>query len=406
MRGHGHDRAGAVCDQHVVGDPDRDLLSVHRVDREAARRDPGLVPLGGHALDLRLLARLLDVLAHSRPMLFGRDLLDERVLRRENHERRAEQRVGSRRVDAHHLVGKPVDREIDLGAHAPPDPVGLHDADLLRPLVEQRQIIEQPVGVIRDLQEPLLEVALLDLDVGMPPAPPVDDLLVGQHGLVDRAPVDRRHRAVGKPSFQHQQEQPLRPPVVVGLAGGDLAVPVVEDPRHLQLALALRDVFDRPCPRVQSAALHRRVLGRQSKRVPAKRMQHLEALHALHAREHVAHHVVAQMTDRQVARRIGVHHEVVELRLRRAVGRLHDPALDPDLLPLGLDLLRYVRATAGTARHGPQILGMRVRDPRSQPGPAPPRPPEAGRAAGPPAPPQRPAPTPARRPGSAPCGPG
>ena len=31
VRGHGHDRAGAVAHQHVVGDPDRDL----------ARRSPG-----------------------------------------------------------------------------------------------------------------------------------------------------------------------------------------------------------------------------------------------------------------------------------------------------------------------------------------------------------------------------
>ena len=41
--GHGHDRAGAVLHQHVVGDPDRDRLAVDRVDRVAAGEDAVLL---------------------------------------------------------------------------------------------------------------------------------------------------------------------------------------------------------------------------------------------------------------------------------------------------------------------------------------------------------------------------
>ena len=37
VRGHGHDRAGAVVHQHVVGDPDRDPLAVDRVDDDSGR---------------------------------------------------------------------------------------------------------------------------------------------------------------------------------------------------------------------------------------------------------------------------------------------------------------------------------------------------------------------------------
>ena len=37
VRGHGHDRAGAVADQHVVGDPDRNRLAVDRIDGVASR---------------------------------------------------------------------------------------------------------------------------------------------------------------------------------------------------------------------------------------------------------------------------------------------------------------------------------------------------------------------------------
>ena len=42
VTGHGHDRAGAVAHQHVVGDPDRDRLAVDRVDGVSAGEDAGL----------------------------------------------------------------------------------------------------------------------------------------------------------------------------------------------------------------------------------------------------------------------------------------------------------------------------------------------------------------------------
>ena len=56
VRGHGHDRAGAVVHQHVVGDPDRQPRAVHRVRRVVAGEDAGLRLLGG-ALLVSLRAR-------------------------------------------------------------------------------------------------------------------------------------------------------------------------------------------------------------------------------------------------------------------------------------------------------------------------------------------------------------
>ena len=219
----------------------------------------------------------------------------------------------------------------------------------MRPLVQQRQVIEQPLRVIGDLQKPLLEVALLDLDVRVSPAPSVDDLLVGEHGLVDRTPVDGRHRPVSEAALEHQQEQPLRPLVVIGHAAGDLAVPVVEDPHHLEVALAPGDVVEGPFLRVQSGVLHRRVFRGQPECVPAEWMQHLEALHPFHPCERVSHHVVAGVSHVQVTRGVRIHDQVVVLRFRRVVRGLHDAALGPHLLPLRLDVLRDVDATARTA---------------------------------------------------------
>ena len=43
VRRDGHDGAGAVADQHVVGDPDWDRLAVDGIDRVGAGEDAGLV---------------------------------------------------------------------------------------------------------------------------------------------------------------------------------------------------------------------------------------------------------------------------------------------------------------------------------------------------------------------------
>ena len=51
VRGHRHDRAGAVVGQHVVRGVHRDLLAVDGVDRVAVQEDAGLRPVGGQAVD-------------------------------------------------------------------------------------------------------------------------------------------------------------------------------------------------------------------------------------------------------------------------------------------------------------------------------------------------------------------
>ena len=55
--GHGHDRAGAVAAEHVVGDPDRDRRAVERVDGERAGGDAGLLLGQRRALACRSCAR-------------------------------------------------------------------------------------------------------------------------------------------------------------------------------------------------------------------------------------------------------------------------------------------------------------------------------------------------------------
>ena len=58
-----------------------------------------------------------------------------------------------------------------------------------------------------------------------PPARAVDHLLVRQHGLAARAPVDDAAPLVGQVARQHAEEEELLPAVVARVAGGELARP-------------------------------------------------------------------------------------------------------------------------------------------------------------------------------------
>ena len=95
-------------------------------------------------------------------------------------------------------------------------------------------------------------------------------------------------------------------------------------------------------PRVD-AHLDGVVLRRQAEGVPAHRVQHVEALHALEARDDVGRDVVAAVADAEaVAGRVREEVEAVELGLVALVGRAVGVALLPEALPLLLDGVRVV----------------------------------------------------------------
>ena len=142
-------------------------------------------------------------------------------------------------------------------------------------------------------------------------AAPVDHLLVGEHGLVLRAPLDRRLLAVGEAALVQAQEDPLRPAVVLaargcrtrassrwrcpsrGTGAGTRAIDVVG-----RLARVL-------------ARLDRVVLGREAERVVAHRVQDRMPGAAPEVRHRVADRVVLQVPDVRLAGRVGQHLEHV-----------------------------------------------------------------------------------------------
>src|SRR5262245_23678317 len=91
----------------------------------------------------------------------------------------------------------------------------------LRCIVRTRSARGRLLGIGRDAEEPLLELALRHRPVAAP-APAVDHLLVGEHGLALRTPVDDAASLVGQIAGQHAQEEELLPAIVLGATGGEL----------------------------------------------------------------------------------------------------------------------------------------------------------------------------------------
>ena len=225
----GHDGARAVVGQDVVGGPDGQLLAVERVDRVAAGEDAGLLALGGLAFDLGQRLDLFAVGVQGGGVLLGDQFDGERRVGGDDEERGAVQGVRAGGEDGDVLGGLAavgLDHEVDVRALGAADPVLLHGQDALGPVPAQFvHVIEQPVGVVGDLEVPLVQRLLGDGRAAAL-AGAVDYLFVGQHGLVLGAPVDRGILAVGQAALVEALEQPLGPAVVLRVGGVQAAGPV------------------------------------------------------------------------------------------------------------------------------------------------------------------------------------
>ncbi len=399
LAGHRHDRAGAVAHQHVVRDEHRDVLAVHRVRGERAGEHTGLLAVL-LAVQLGLAARRGPVRVHglgggsgaAGPALVravrpdgGRDRVDQRVLRRQHHVGRAEQRVRPGREHLDRVRAR--DAEADLRALGAADPVALHRLDRVRP-VDPVQVVGQAVGVRGDPHHPLLQVPAEHRIVAALGAAVRGDLLVRQHRAQPGAPVHRRLGDVGQPvgvdhcaalrlvqvrpgaavrggagaggelraqlgdragaagvgvvpGLEDLPEDPLGPAVERDVGGRDRPARVVRQPQLAQLGAVALDVLLGRRPRVR-AGLHGVLLGGQPERVEAHRVQHVVAGHPQVAAQHVGADEAQRVPDVQPgAGRVREHVHQVELRLLRAgltgVRRVERALALPDVLPGPLD---------------------------------------------------------------------
>jgi hypothetical protein len=210
VTGHAHDRAVAVAHQHVIADPYFERFSGQRMGDEKAGRQAFLFHGREVRLDERSALAFVDEGGELR--IGSRGVLGQWMLGGHRAEGHAHDGVGAGGEHVHPAVAdrlavlaSDVVRERKAHALAPANPVGLHDFYRLGPAGHLVEISQQLFGVVRDAQVVHGNLALFDRRAGTP-ALAIDHLLVGEHGLIDRVPVDNPALAIGDTFLEHLQE--------------------------------------------------------------------------------------------------------------------------------------------------------------------------------------------------------
>ncbi len=223
-------------------------------------------------------------------------------------------------------------RKLHEQPFGPPNPVSLHQPHLVRPALQPVERSQQIVSIFGDFQEPLVQLALLNERAGAP-APSVDHLLIRQHRMLNRVPVDLAFLAVNQPLIEKVDKQPLLLLIIFRVAGRQLAAPVERQPHFLELLAHRRDLSVSRLFRMD-AFLQGGVFRGQAERIPAHRMHHIIALGAHVAGDHVAHRIIAHVADMDASRRIWEHFKNIVFRTRFVLLGAVDVSVFPNRAPV------------------------------------------------------------------------
>ena len=390
VRWYGHDGSRTVPRQHVVADINRQFRAGERINRIRTGENAA-DPFGiGHPFALGTPLRLFDIALDLRPLCVGRQCAHLFMFRRDDHERASENGIGP---CGEYLQFPPAapDAEEHLRSGAAPYPVALYLLERFAP-VKPLHAVEQPFGIGAHPQQPLLH-ALLHYRETAPHRKTVHHLVVGKHRTEPFAPVHRRVGPVSQPVVQqhllspfpvhripfgggelhplgtsdmqplrspegerlgqfgdgarllpvvtviaveHLQERPLRPPVICGVAGHHLPVPVVRESELVELFPVTRHVLRRG-DRGMLPRLDGILLGRKPESIEPHRMQHVEPAEPFIARIDVRSDIPQRMPDVE-ARPGRIRKHVEHIILGAGSVRIHpvSPAPLPLLLPARL----------------------------------------------------------------------
>ena len=273
-----HDGAGAVAHQYIIGNPDRDLFSINRVDcGKSVDHDTGLVfcklgtlEIGFSGCHLTVCADLIPVL----DLIFV--LVDVRMLRGEYHVRNTEQGIRACGIDSQ-LLRFIFQGEINLCSVGTSDPVFLGSFDTLN-IVNAVQTVDQLVCILGDLQHPLA-LYFADNRASAALAHAVYNFLICKAYLTGSTPVDRHLFFICQSGFEKFQENPLGPVIVFRIRRVDLSVPVEGISKRLKLVFEVMYVVFGNDLRM-NVVFDRIVLRWKTKCIPAHRIQNVVTLHS------------------------------------------------------------------------------------------------------------------------------
>ena len=332
---HCHNGTGAVAHHHIVGDVDGNLLAGDGVDAgESLDFHAGLVLDQLCPLELALLGALCLIgiqigdVGDAVPIL-----LDDGVLRCDDHKGHAVQGVRTGGIDAQLLVCVFFHGEVHECAGRLADPVLLLKLDVGQ-IVHLFQSLKQLVCVLGDAQIPDLLGLLHDFAVA-DVALTALRILVGQNDLTAGAVVDQCLVTECQSLFEHLQENPLGPLVVVLISGIDHSRPVEREAHTLELSGKLHDVVIGYLAGMY-AGLDGGVLRRQTVGIEADGEQHIVALHPALPADNLQTGICFDVAHvHAVSGRVRKFHQRIELRLGVVFLCTERTVFLPILLPLG-----------------------------------------------------------------------
>ncbi len=390
----GHNGTGAVAGQNIFGNPNGYFFFGEGIDGVGTREHTADLLHLGLTFAFRAILGPGNVSLHLSLLLQSGNLVDELVLRTQHHERHTEDGIGTGSENLERMFFIASQREPHRRTFAPANPVALDLFEAVGP-INLFQTIHQSLGVSGDAEAPLAHQLALH-GIAATDGEAVDHLVVSQHSaqlgtpvhgdvgqisqtvihqhllLLDLVPAipllsgefhrlrvggikalsalfsemlhkgSYRKRLVGGiviVMLEELEESPLRPFVVLRLAGPHLAAPVETEAYFVQLLAVAVDILLRGDGRMLTR-LDSILLGRQAVGIVSHGMQHVEALQPLVAGVDVAGDIAQRMTHMQSRSRwIGEHVQNIIMRFGAVVFHLIHPLLAPPFLPLLLNLV-------------------------------------------------------------------
>ena len=306
VRGNRHDGAGAVVKKDKIGHKDRDLLAGHRIQAVSPRKNPFF---GGEIGGSHEAVHFQDTVHEIKDLIFLRQPLDKishhGVLRRQTHECSTIEGI---LTGGEHFNGFPWAHhgKLDGSAMAFPDPVFLHAHNPIRPTGKFFTVFEHVIGIIGDFKEPAVHLLDGHFLFRMSPAAPIFNLLIGQNRLAFFTPVHMGFLTIGQTLFIHFDKDQLLPSIILGIAGGQLTIPIIAEPHPFQLGFHGIDILISPARRM-GIIFDSRVFRRHAECVPAHWVQHVFSAHFLVSGHHVADGVISHMANMYFTGWVGKH---------------------------------------------------------------------------------------------------